>query len=942
MRTGWMRLSLAALLCASCWRGFDPVAASDFVAMPESSNVVGVLEDNETFLEFAFGGWGPNWQWLGFRGEVTESGKESRLTTAATVRASRATLRFDVPVRRSGPRQLQFDLNLRTDRDTELTCAIVSLSLPERTFAGGRALVVENTGETRTVELPLGRQGLGSGVKRFTLVDAAGRQTVISLDPACDVASDGEARIILAGEHFKADQPCRVTMTVDFPGDLTYYAGPSSVPEESGLDQWYVFQPTHDYDKPSEIDLTHWLDAPAGKHGRIVRNEDELIYNGQPIRLWGLNVCYSSCAPDKELADRRAKFYARYGVNTVRLHKYADGPGWAGIQSEESFVEFDSEALDRMDYFVAQLKRHGIYVLLSSTFGVKLGPKDRQYVPYMYEFGTGRNRVSTGHGSVFLSRELQDLQIQQIVEILKHRNPYTGLTYANDPAVAVVELFNEDSALFFGTLSQLQKIPTLRKRASEQFCDWLATRYASESALVDAWGKGALNSFGNEGITGESWEKKSIVPAGNPWFYDPDQLAGSQLVKRRRMFDTMLFLYDIQNEFYSRYVRAIRNTGYDGEILSSNWQAGRAFSHYYNLHSDYLVGMIDRHNYFGGGSGGKINNVSMLRIPGSGMLSSGMQQVADRPFMLSEWIHVSPNEWGVEGPAIIGAYGMGLQGWDVSYMFQNRDDGGFRNEIGKDQWEVSAPQVMGVFPAVARQVLRGDVRESDISATRYVHVESMHAGKLEFEDRVTQQHDVKTFDSDRVPAQTMAVARSVVAFTDEYRQTPAFDISRYQRGDVFVSTTEQLRWKEGASKLDGFFSIDTDATKAVIGFAGGRRCELDSVTITPECRFGVVYVTAQEKNGTIASSKSLLVVAIARARNTAMKVFNDCRLLDRGESPVVMEPVKAAISIRRNGQPTVHVLDHDGCRTGKTLPVSDGEFEIDGARDKTCYYLVTY
>ena len=65
--------------------------------------------------------------------------------------------------------------------------------------------------------------------------------------------------------------------------------------------------------------MAHWLDAPAGKHGRITRKEDKLIYDGQPIKLWGLNVCYSSCAPDKELADRRAKFYAKYGINTVLL-----------------------------------------------------------------------------------------------------------------------------------------------------------------------------------------------------------------------------------------------------------------------------------------------------------------------------------------------------------------------------------------------------------------------------------------------------------------------------------------------------------------------------------------------------------------------------------------------------------------------------------------------
>ena len=170
--------------------------------------------------------------------------------------------------------------------------------------------------------------------------------------------------------------------------------------------------------------MQDWLDKPAGKHGRIVRKSDKLYYNGEPIKLWGLNNTYSACSPNKELADRRAAFYAKYGVNSVRLHKYADGTGWAGIQSKDSFVEFEPEALERMDYYVARLKKHGIYVKLSSTFGVKLGQADRKYVPYMEEFGRMRgSRLSTGHGSIFLSRDLQDLQIRQIVNILQHKTP---------------------------------------------------------------------------------------------------------------------------------------------------------------------------------------------------------------------------------------------------------------------------------------------------------------------------------------------------------------------------------------------------------------------------------------------------------------------------------------------------------------------------------------
>jgi len=36
------------------------------------------------------------------------------------------------------------------------------------------------------------------------------------------------------------------------------------------------------------------------------------------------------------------------------------------------------------------------------------------------------------------------------------------------------------------------------------------------------------------------------------------------------------------------------------------------------------------------------------------------------------------------------------------------------------------------------------------------------------------------------------------------------------------------------------------------------------------------------------------------------------------------------------------LLDHDGLPTGKSLPIQDGRFTLDGARDRTPYYLVRY
>jgi hypothetical protein len=145
--------------------------------------------------------------------------------------------------------------------------------------------------------------------------------------------------------------------------------------------------------------------------------------------------------------------------------------------------------------------------------------------------------------------------------------------------------------------------------------------------------------------------------------------------------------------------------------------------------------------------------------------------------------------------------------------------------------------------------------------------------------------------------------------------------------------------------------VSTAATKAVVGFAGGRSFDLGGVRVEPRCRFAAIYVTAQGRGETIESARKLLVVAIARARNAGMRL-NDAEdaVLERGGPPVLMEPVKATIAIGRPGAgpggrpdvPTVILLDHDGLPTDRTIPVRDGTFEIDGERDRTPYYLVRY
>ncbi len=930
----WIFVLVALCMAFEAALGEEPT----FVGFPGRGSVH-VTANGASYLLFENVGFGAGWSWFGFRGSMdTENGATVQHLRGRDPKQPGAELLLDIVTRRTGPQQLTCVYDLSTTQDVNLIYVIISIEAG-KVFNRTTVRAKRADGSTDQQKLPMGFQGLGKSVKEVTFTDSEGRVTRVSFDPAVDIGSDNALRVVLAGGRFKASEPRRVTMTVDLPQPLTYYASLEDVPDPPGIEDWYPFEPENDYDVPSAIGMEDWADAPAGSKGRVVRRGGRLLYGDQPIKLWGMNLQFAQCAPEKDLAEKHAKMYRKFGVNTMRLHKYADGPGWAGIQSRDSAAEYDPEALDRMDYFVAKLKEAGIFVELSTAFGpVNPGPADVRDVPYLAEFGKfdRNNRISMPHSSSYYSPEIQKLHIRQMRNLLEHRNPYTGLTYAEDPCIVAFEILNEQSILFYTSMEPLKASETLRRITARRFCDWLRNRYGTQEKLVEAWGREAFGAQVDSGLpeVDESLDKNNILPVGNPWSWDPVQLSGSQNSRRRRLLDSLEFLYTLQNEAYARWVEAARAAGYEGEIVASNWQAGQNFSHYYNLHSDYLVGLIDRHNYFGG-----LN--SMLSAPGFGILSSGMQQVADRPFMLSEWMHEFPNEWGVEGPAIIGAYGLGLQDWDVSYIFRDGEAGTFSEKLGGGL-DAAAPNILGVFPAVARQVRRGDVRASQVLVPRYVHIPSLRDGKLGFRDNVSQQYDIKSFDSDKVPAKTLAAARTVVEFTDSYRETPDYDPEQAGRGGAYVSTTGQLRWTPGESATDGHFTMDTPGTKAVVGFAEGRTCRLGEVDVTPTSRFAAIYVTARDPEGDVAGSKRLLIVAIARARNTDMKWVGSQRMVSVGRAPILMEPVVADFTLTRGGGPTVHVLDHDGRRTGRTVPVNDGSFKIDGAVYKTPYYEITY
>ena len=118
-----------------CMGGLSIWAEDGFTVLPENPTTVSVLRDGESYLDIGFVGWGPNWGWMGFRGEMEEHDDATRLVCTSKVEQTGADIRLTAEVRKSGPRQLKLDLDLRTSKDTDLTTIVVSITMADSCFA---------------------------------------------------------------------------------------------------------------------------------------------------------------------------------------------------------------------------------------------------------------------------------------------------------------------------------------------------------------------------------------------------------------------------------------------------------------------------------------------------------------------------------------------------------------------------------------------------------------------------------------------------------------------------------------------------------------------------------------------------------------------------------------------------------------------------------------
>ncbi|MBN2133395.1 MAG: carbohydrate binding domain-containing protein, partial [Sedimentisphaerales bacterium] len=235
---------------------------------------------------------------------------------------------------------------------------------------------------------------------------------------------------------------------------------------------------------PARIDPqeTIWIAdwEPIATDSQRLTADKRFLHDGKPVRIWGMNLCFGANFPTHEDAPHVATRLAAAGVNSVRCH-HMDTSRWPrGIWNAKDGKTIEPEALDRLDYFINELAKCGIWV----NINLHVGRTHSQYLDLP--------KTNSDYDKVIgiFTPALIDAQKQYARELLTRVNPYRKVRYADDPAVAFVEITNEDSFFMWDGEDRLRELPPYYAGIlRNQFNSWLQQRYHSDEALAAAWGE---------------------------------------------------------------------------------------------------------------------------------------------------------------------------------------------------------------------------------------------------------------------------------------------------------------------------------------------------------------------------------------------------------------------------------------------------------------------
>ncbi len=658
----------------------------------------------------------------------------------------------------------------------------------------------------------------------------------------------------------------------------------------------------------SPVDVSFLLDAPAGKHGFVRAEKGHLVTgDGQRIRFWGVNVTDwsrgSRQVPTKEDAPLWAATLARYGVNSVRF-QFLDLQVPRGlVKSGDNTRSLDPEQLDREDFFIAELEKRGIYIDFNLLVGRPFSEGDGVQDAKLLREGA--------KGTSFFDARLIELQKEYAKELLGHLNPYTKLPYTVDPAVAIVEINNENainvgfrgpSAFYDNELIAIYNHWLVQHRNADQIAKLRTLCGVAADAPVPL-----INRRGQAAET-----------------------------PTERFYTEAEFYNDLQRDYFDDMKTYLKQVLGSKSLVIATADHSHTGSGYPILLAERSMDIIDGHTYWQHPEY-YVTKSPMVNDPFNSMVVElSRSAIAGKPYTVSEVDEPFPNDYAGEGIPILAAYGS-LQDWDgiYWYTFEPKVDPAWKPYVG-DAFDLSLdPVKMPELAEGALMFLRFDVqRARDLSERSYSRDEVFDSMLLPSVDRpfftpgfpldLPLQHEVRISSLDGPPTGPF-----------KNTQTPA----------PIVSDTKELAWYT-SSQETGLVTVDTPRTQALIGFVRAQGKEVSHLVANINNKFCTILLSSIDKLP-IATSSKLLLVAGGAVQNTG-QAWNSAGtdVTAWGESPTLVDQAQGTITLRKlQGARAVTVQPIDGAGQPLGPPVQatargDG-WDISVGTPITTWYEIT-
>ena len=810
---------------------------------------------------------------------------------------------------------LGLDVSFVADRTCEVATAGLSVEIPFADLASGSAVIddvrrfpLNRTAPTRLFDgraTTLDLRG-ADGARLLSFRRETPGRILVQDNRAYGTDSltvrvaaiDGDVRRLVSG------QP--VGLSVSVQGRKPFVFGPFAPLVMEANADWIPLKPIRPWVVPESVldfSRAEWVDAPAGRHGRVRARGQDFEYErrpGQPQRFYGVNLCGTANIPPEEAAAGFAANLRRIGYNAVRFHHH-DG---LLTQGAADGVSLNDRNMRRFDRLVAACLAEGLsfttdlYVsrpVLWRQCGIDLdgGPSDN----------------AEYKGLVLVHEGCYSNFIAYARNFLLHVNPFTGRSYAQEPALIFLSLVNEGN-------------PGNRGMALFRHAAWRSAwrKWLSDRAASDA----RFAAFSDE------------IPRS---LRGRDEASAAFLV----------FLKDMESRFAARVRRFLRDElTCDVLITDQNGWTYPAVSQSFRVNwldcfDDH--GYVDHPHYLDGPYRPPTScpNVNTLKGRDIGILGLAARRILTMPYTVSEFNYSVPGNYRGAGGLLFGAQAA-LQNWAAAWRFAwSHDEQGILapEKRALAAFDVAGDPLMLLSDRMALQLfLRRDLAE--LTETYALHLDP---ARLDTElGRAIHLGDISwCWAAWWRKIGTTPELRPGWSCAGRYPQVyskTSDEVARdlFGRADALPSTAGG-----GKVSLDpnaGAIAIATDRLCA--GFCERGRLVAGALEAVVSGSPATVCASVVDEAASIAASRRLLVSHLTMLRDTGNAFSSDSAriLYRRGRLPHLVRRGVAEISLAL-GNPSdyeVWAVRLDGsrvCRVPSEVREGRLAFTADVARDRT-------